>query len=71
MKLINLIGHVKKKLGGKRKDLAKVGDMSLAQLNNLVSQDREVLELADGNYILVSKQTKIFKIKCLRLSENE
>jgi hypothetical protein len=59
MKLINLI----KKLGGNRSDIAKSGDMSLAQLNNLVSQDREVLELADGNYILVSKHTKIFKVK--------
>ena len=59
MKLINLI----KKLGGNRAAIAKSGDMSLAQLNNLVSQDRELLELADGNYILVSKHTKIFKVK--------
>jgi len=52
-----------KKLGGNRNAIAKSGDMSLAQLNNLVSQDREVLKLADGNYILVSKHTKIFKVK--------
>ncbi|WP_428613357.1 hypothetical protein [Pseudoalteromonas sp.] len=57
MKLINLI----KKLGVKRSDLAKSANMTEQMLNNLVSQDREVLELANGDYILTSKHTKIFK----------
>lgn len=57
MKLINLI----KKLGVKRSDLAKSAGMTEQMLNNLVSQDREVLELASGDYILTSKHTKIFK----------
>lgn len=57
MKLINLI----KKLGIKRSDLAKSANMTEQMLNNLVSQDREVLELANGDYILTSKHTKIFK----------
>ena len=59
MKILHLIHW----LGGNRTAIAESGDMSLAQLNNLVSQDREVLKLADGNYILVSKHTKIFKVK--------
>ena len=59
MKLINLI----KKLGGNRTAIAKEANMSMHALNNMVHQDREVLELADGNYILVSKHTKIFKVK--------
>ena len=57
MKLINLI----KKLGVKRSDLAASANMTEQTLNNLVSQDREVLELANGDYILTSKHTKIFK----------
>lgn len=57
MKLIELI----KKLEVKRSEIAKSADISIAQLNNLVSQDREVLELANGDYILTSKHTKIFK----------
>ena len=57
MKLIDLI----KKLGIKRSDLAASANMTEQMLNNLVSQDREVLELANGDYILTSKHTKIFK----------
>lgn len=57
MKLINLI----KKLGVKRSELAASAGMTEQMLNNLVSQDREVLELANGDYILTSKHTKIFK----------
>ena len=58
MKLINLI----KKLGVKRSDLAASANMTEQMLNKLVSQDREVLELANGDYILTSKHTKIFKV---------
>lgn len=57
MKLIELI----KRLGVKRSDLAASANMTEQMLNNLVSQDREVLELANGDYILTSKHTKIFK----------
>lgn len=47
--------------GGCRKDIAASANMTEQMLNNLVSQDREVLELANGDYILTSKHTKIFK----------
>lgn len=57
MKLTNLI----KKLGVKRSDLAASANMTEQMLNKLVSQGREVLELANGDYILTSKHTKIFK----------
>ena len=61
MKLINLI----KKLGVKRSDLAASASISLAQLNNYVSDDREVLELANGDYVLITGKTKIFKVSDL------
>lgn len=57
MKLIDLI----KKLGVKRSNLAKSANISPAQLNNYVSEGREVLELANGDYILITSKTKIFK----------
>jgi len=57
MKLISLI----KKLGLSRAEIAKYANISLAQLNNYVSEGREVLELANGDYILVTSKTKIFK----------
>lgn len=56
-----LLVDLVKKLGVKRSDIAKSAGMSEQMLNNLVSQDREVLELANGDYILTSKHTKIFK----------
>lgn len=58
MKLIDLI----KKLGVKRITLAASANISLAQLNNYASQDREVLELANGDYVLITGKTKIFKV---------
>ena len=57
MKIIHMIRW----LGGNRKEIAKSANMTEQMLNNLVSQDREVLELANGDYILTSKHTKIFK----------
>lgn len=66
MKLINLIKKMQRKyVHGDltREDIAQDAGISIYSLNNLVHQDREVLELADGNYILVSKHTKIFKLK--------
>ena len=61
MKLIDLI----KKLGVKRSDLAASANISLAQLNNYVSEGREVLELANGDYVLITGKTKIFKVSDL------
>lgn len=60
VKLKALINSIVK-YGGTRKDVAKSAGMSEQMLNNLASQDREVLELANGDYILTSKHTKIFK----------
>ena len=57
MKIKGLI----KKLGGNRTAIAENANISPAQLNNYISQDREVLELANGDYILVTSKTKIFK----------
>lgn len=62
MKLINLI----KKLGVKRSDLAKSANISQAQLNNYVSEGREVLELANGDYVLVTSKTKIFNVRNIK-----
>lgn len=62
MKLITLI----KKLDVKRSDLAKSANISQAQLNNYVSEGREVLELANGDYVLVTSKTKIFKVRNIK-----
>lgn len=35
--------------------------LSKQSLNNMIMQDREVLELANGDYVLVTKHTVIFK----------
>ncbi len=50
-----------KKLGGHRATIASNNGMSEQQLNNYVSQGREVLELADGRFVLVTGKTKFFK----------
>ncbi len=49
-----------KKLGGHRATIAKQAGISEQSLNNLVSQKREVLELLDGRFIVVSKHTVVF-----------
>ena len=49
-----------KKLGGHRATIAKQAGISEQSLNNLVSQKREVLELLDGRFIVISKQTVVF-----------
>ena len=56
MKITEMI----KKLGGHRATIAKQAGISEQSLNNLVSQKREVLELLDGRFIVVSKQTVVF-----------
>lgn len=58
MKIIHMI----KWLGGDRKEIAKSANISQAQLNNYVSEGREVLELANGDYVLVTTKTKIFNV---------
>lgn len=61
-----LIFDLIKKLGIKRSDLAKSANISQAQLNNYVSEGREVLELANGDYVLVTSKTKIFKVSNIK-----
>ena len=55
------ISEMIKKLGGHRATIAKQAGMSEQQLNNLVSQGREVLKLESGDYILITKKTQVFK----------
>ena len=57
MKLKDLVKHLELP----RAEIAKSANISLAQLNNYVSEGREVLELANGDYILITSKTKIFK----------
>lgn len=59
VKVKDLIKSVTK-YGGSRSDVAKSAGITEQMLNNLVSQGREVLQLANGDYILTSKHTKIF-----------
>ena len=58
MKLIELI----KKLGGNRAALAKQWDTTEQQINNWVSQDREVAELANGDFIIINKHSRILSL---------
>lgn len=52
--------------GGDRNEAAKsAGIGSVYQLNNLISEKREVMLLADGSWIMVTKTSKIFKLKDL------
>ena len=58
MKLIDLI----KKLGGNRAALAKHWNTTEQQINNWVSQDREVVELANGDFIIINKHSRILSL---------
>jgi transposase-like protein len=58
MKLIDLI----KKMGGNRAALAKKWNTTEQQINNWVSQDREVVELANGNFIIINKHSRILSV---------
>lgn len=49
--------------GGNRNQAAQAADVSLAQFNNWVSQGREVMRLDNGDFVLVTKTTKIIKKK--------
>lgn len=48
---------------GNRKSAAAAADITVAFLNNMVSQKRDVIRLDNGSYILDSKKSKIFTIK--------
>ena len=50
-----------KEFGVSRKRIAESVGLTEQALNNFVSQDREVLELANGDYVLKTSRTKIFK----------
>ena len=58
MKLVDLI----KKLGGNRAALAKQWNTTGQQINNWVSQDREVAELANGDFIIINKHSRILSL---------
>lgn len=58
MKLKTLI----KKLGGNRAALAKQWNTTEQQINNWVSQDREVVELASGDFIVINKHSRILSV---------
>ena len=58
MKLIDLIIE----LGCNRAALAKEWGTTEQQINNWVSQKREVVELASGDYMLTNQKNKIFKV---------
>lgn len=49
-----------KQLGGNRAAIAKQAGISVQQLNNYVSQGREVKELACGGYVMITDKTKVF-----------
>ena len=72
MKLENLIKQINKKttsrsdLAEARSALAQSANISVDQLNNYIHQDREVIELANGDFILINGKTKIFKIGKLK-----
>ena len=57
MKLKSLI----KQLGGNRAAIAERAGISTAKLNNYVSEGRSVLPLADGGYVLVTANTRVFR----------
>ena len=58
MKLKELI----KKLGVNRAALAKKWNTTEQQINNWVSQDREVAELANGDFIIINKHSRILSL---------
>lgn len=51
-----------KYFAGDRNMAAQAAGVSLHFFNNWVSQDREVLRLQNGDFVLVSERTKIIKI---------
>ncbi len=47
--------------GGNRASAAEAAGVTLQFLNNWVSQEREVIRLDNGDFILATKTQKIFK----------
>ena len=60
---ISVEDMIEKHFNGDRKLAAAAADITVAFLNNMVSQDRDVLLLENGDFILNSKKSKIFNKK--------
>lgn len=45
-----------------RREASKFLELDEHVLNNFINQKRKVLELANGDYILINKHTKIFSM---------
>lgn len=58
---ISVEDMIKIHFSGDRKLAAAACDITVAFLNNMTSQKRNVLLLDNGNFILESKYSKIFK----------
>lgn len=57
MKITTMI----KKLGGTKASIARKAGISPQSLSNMVAKNREVLQLSNGDYIVLSEHTVIFK----------
>ncbi len=60
---ISVEDMIENHFSGSRKDAAAAADITVAFLNNMVSQKRDVILLDNGSYILDSKKSKIFTIE--------
>ena len=60
---ISVEDMIEKHFSGNRKLAAGAADITVAFLNNMVSQKRDVILLDNGSYILDSKKSKIFTIE--------
>ena len=58
---ISIEDMIEKHFSGDRKSAAAAANITVAFLNNMVSQKRDVLLLENGNFILESKKSKIFE----------
>lgn len=54
-----------------RVDIAKSAGISIQQLNNAVSKSAQVLELKDGGFVLIAKNSTIFPNKISRVSDEK
>ena len=58
MKLSTLL---KQKFSNSTQEAAKAANISDASMRNFKSQDREVMQLANGDYVILNKHTVIIK----------
>jgi len=58
---ISVEDMIEKHFSGDRKKAAAACEITVAFLNNMVSQERTVSRLENGDFILNSKKAKIFK----------